>query len=332
MSVELVHLPGARLARQTLLEGRPWAKVGAEGGRTGPARSRSGREPRWCWGPSRRWCRRLPRSRSRGSRPPAPGSASDLSAARPRRMLRAKTSTYRAPLVESTAYAGQISPPGGRSECRASAAGARAGEIDGDGVAERADAFERQRFAGGRGQVPGTAFDVGTAVDHLGDQGVAVVDELDGGSAGQVAMGDADRLRAENLSARRFVAVKAGPVPTGAGAAKGAEGDFLPFRRAAAVGDGGGAAGVRLGGDSAAGQDRQRGERGGPAQVAERAPQGSGHAPRVFFPRRAVSTWLHVSFQALAGLADGLALKELRSAADAGDSPQLIASPALRGM
>jgi hypothetical protein len=39
-----------------------------------------------------------------------------------------------------------------------------------------------------------------------------------------------------------------------------------------------------------------------------------------------------VSFQALTGLADGLALKELRYAADAGDSPQPSGSPALRGM
>jgi hypothetical protein len=37
-------------------------------------------------------------------------------------------------------------------------------------------------------------------------------------------------------------------------------------------------------------------------------------------------------FATLTGLADGLALKELRYAADACDSPQLFGSPAPRGM
>jgi hypothetical protein len=42
-----------------------------------------------------------------------------------------------------------------------------------------------------------------------------------------------------------------------------------------------------------------------------------------------LAAWL---FTTLTGLAVGLALKELRYAADAGDSPPLIGSPAPRGM
>ena len=103
------------------------------------------------------------------------------------------------------------------------------GEIDRDGVVQHADAFEAERFAGGGGQVPGAAFDVGPAVDHLGDQDMAVVDELDRRAAGQVLVGDAERARPQSLPAGGLVAPEAGAVPAGAGDAEGAEGEFAAF-------------------------------------------------------------------------------------------------------
>src|SRR5262249_62120912 len=63
-----------------------------------------------------------------------------------------------------------------------------------------------------------------------------------------------------------------------------------------------------------------------PGLRRSRAPGDRSFRPRRFLPLSIVS------FRALPGLADGLALKELRYAADACDSPQLCGSPALRGM
>jgi hypothetical protein len=47
----------------------------------------------------------------------------------------------------------------------------------------------------------------------------------------------------------------------------------------------------------------------------------------MIFPPKAVPAYVHRLFRTLTGLADGLALKELRYAADAGDSPQPIWVP-----
>ena len=90
-----------------------------------------------------------------------------------------------------------------------------------------ADAFEFEAFGGGRGEVPGPARDVGTAVDHRSDQRVAVPDELDRGAAGKRLVGDADRGRAQNLATgRRAPPHTDAAVPAGAGEAVRGEGQF----------------------------------------------------------------------------------------------------------
>ena len=77
---------------------------------------------------------------------------------------------------------------------------------------------------------------------------------------------------------------------------------------------------------------RRRGRRW-PRRAAERP---SGMPPRrsqlraqawMIFPPRGGSLPVFILFPTLTGLADGLALKELRYAADAGDSPQLVGPP-----
>src|ERR1700749_4131149 len=119
---------------------------------------------------------------------------------------------------------------GGRSVTRrdgADALEAFGGVFDRDRVLDAADAFEFEAFGGGRGEVPGAAFDVGAAVDHRGDHRVAVPDELDRGAAGKRLVGEADGGRAEDLSAGGVAAPHLfAAVPTGAGDAVRGEGEF----------------------------------------------------------------------------------------------------------
>src|SRR5436305_9095899 len=105
--------------------------------------------------------------------------------------------------------------------------GARVAE--GDRVAEPPHPFEAERFAGGLGEIEGPALDVGAAVDHLGDDRVAVVDELDRGSTRQRLVRDAERVPAQGRATSGFVAPEPGAVPAGAGVAEGAEGKVGPW-------------------------------------------------------------------------------------------------------
>ena len=186
--------------------------------------------------------------------------------------------------------------------------------LRGHGVADPARAFEAERFAGAVGQVPGEALRVGAAVDHAGDDLAAVEDELDRGPAGKAAVGDAERPRAQRLAAGGPLAVEAGPVPGGPADSKRREGDA-----AAGLGFVGGA----RRGAAGAGGGRSRPASAASAQTPSTAAQRAPKPARLFFPA-------FILFATLTGLADGLALKELRYAADACDSPQRIGSPDLR--
>src|SRR5882757_3284044 len=199
------------------------------------------------------------------------------------------------------------------------------GVFDRHRVANPADAFEFQRFRGGRGEVPSAPLDVGTAIDDRGDDRVAVPDELHRGAAGERLVGDADRRRPEGLSAGGRASPHAGAaVPAGAGVAERGEGEF-GFVESRGGRRFGGFGGDRRGAGGAAGRglgarrDRQHcesagEERGAQAEggLPEAYPLGTGGRREVKFPRVAVVGVVHVFFGTLAGLADGLALKELR--------------------
>src|SRR3954466_3189386 len=140
---------------------------------------------------------------------------------------------------------------------------ARAGVAEGDRVADPSHAFEPECFAGGLGEVEGSPFDVGTAVDDAGDEGVAVVDELDRGPTRQRLVSDAKRAAMQSRAACRLVAPEPGPVPAGTAVAEGAEGEV------AAGGAGGarGAAGSRFRTGRSTGHQGQHGRQDhGPAQ------------------------------------------------------------------
>src|SRR4029077_5763687 len=180
------------------------------------------------------------------------------------------------------------------------------GVFDRDRVADPTDAFEFQRFGGGGGEVPGAAFDVGAAVDHRGDDRATVPDELDRRATGKRLVGDTDRRRAERLPAGGRAPPHAdAAVPAGAGVAKRGEGEFGFVegrgRFSAFSRDRRGAGGTAGRGPGARRAD-ERDDREGEAEGCQQAG----------FPHAALRGVVHVSFGTLTGLADGLALKELR--------------------